>query len=199
MCQVDTHGWTMPTTFDGSDFSLDDALGIAPLAPKIAPAPSDLPAVAKKRVITPADEDFLPAPKSADADAIVRFGWTRHFVYELAMQLGTPEDICASHGVSPEQWERLKQTPAFVADLERAAAEVKNAGVAFRVKAEIMSEKFLETTFSMMQENHAVVPPAVKRNLFRDIVRAAGLDASVDKEAEARNASVPALTVNINI
>lgn len=139
-----------------------------------------------------------PAHRPGDLGDHTSIGWSRKFVYELAMRLGTPREICQVHGITAQEWDALRVNPVFVADLKRAQDEMKAEGATFRVKAEMISEAFLDKAYEMVHAGHDIVAPSVKRDLIRDMVKHAGLDASKDQDAQVKGAPMLAIQINLS-
>ena len=124
-------------------------------------------------------------------------GWSRKFVYELALRLAPVQTICEAHGIARSEWDAIRSNPVFVADLKRANEALQGEGASFKVKAAMLAEDFLDKAHEMMHASHEDVDPTVKRNLLRDMVRHAGLDASLDQEADAAAKGAPKVAVQI--
>lgn len=135
------------------------------------------------------------APKPFGLNDQSTIGWSRKLVYELALRLAPVQRVCEAHGLTQADWLRLRVNPVFQAELKRAHDELLEAGAAYRIKAEMLAEDFLDKAHEMVYASHDDVPPAVKRDLIRDMVKAAGLDAS--KNAEAAAMGKPAVAIQI--
>ncbi len=123
-------------------------------------------------------------------------GWSQTFVLELALRVDTVAAICAAHDITPEMWRRLKTTPAFVKDLQRAHEALKEHGASFRTKAQLQSEALLKRSWEMIHAPHDLVPPNVQADLIKFTIKAAGLDASKDQNANGSGG--PSLVIQIN-
>lgn len=141
---------------------------------------------------------LVAQPQTFDISDQSTLGWSRRFVYELALRLAPVRSICEAHGITQSEWLAISKNPVFVADLRRADEELKVEGASFRVKAAMLAEDFLDKAHEMVHSPHDMVDPTVKRNLIRDMVRHAGLDASLDQEADgARGAPTVAVQINL--
>lgn len=123
--------------------------------------------------------------------------WSPTFPYELVMREKHPRDICAAYGIGLEEWRTLCAHPPFIEALAQAQAELAKDGATFKVKARLQSEELLKKSWEWMHEPHNVIPPAVKADLFKFTVRAAGLDGSKDQAGAA--AVGTALQINIDL
>lgn len=116
---------------------------------------------------------------------------------EIALRTAPLKDICASYKISREQWDALREDPAFVAHVARIVEAVqKDGGLSFKLKAQLQSEELLKTSWRMIHSPGAHVPPSVKADLLKFTIRAAGLDGSKD---QAANAAGPSLQIQINL
>ena len=126
-----------------------------------------------------------------------RLGWPPTLPFELAMRERPVEEVCTAYGITRTMWRELRAHPEFQADLQRALDELKKEGATFRVKARLQAEELLKKSWEWQHAPHDVVPPAVKADLFKFTVRAAGLDYS--REQAAQTAVGTALQINIDL
>ena len=115
---------------------------------------------------------------------------------EIAMQTSSVKDICAAYGIDKAQWDIIRANAAFKAQVQTYLDELKTEGVSFRMKARLQAEALLETSWNLIHEPHALVPPNVKADLIKFTIRAAGLDGS--KDQGGGNVGT-ALQINVNL
>lgn len=113
---------------------------------------------------------------------------------ELALQVASVREICGGYGITREQMAELVHNPAFVADLERARAMVRKEGMSFRLKAQLQADHLLQTSWQMIHD--AATPAAVRADLLKFTIKAAGLDASKDQGSISPGAG---LMIQINM
>jgi len=116
---------------------------------------------------------------------------------EIALRVDTVPNICKSYGIDRTEWERIRHDPVFVADLKKCLEDMKVEGMSFKMKARLQSDALLTTMWNMIHSPSDEVPPAVKADLAKFTIRAAGLDGSKD---QAKNVGVgTALQINIDL
>jgi hypothetical protein len=149
-------------------------------------APAALPATVPEHVIP------------ADPSGIALYPHT--FPIEVALQTAPIQQICASYGITHAEWQRLRVHPVFVADVRNAYEALKKDGARFRIKAGMQAEALLGTIWKFIHAPPAEnVPPSVKADLAKFVVRAAGYDASQASGAAAAATLAPTLNIQINL
>lgn len=114
---------------------------------------------------------------------------------ELALREHTPTELCHAYGMGRDDWDRLRADPLFVAEVQRCVAELQKDGMRFRIKARLQSEELLKKSWEMIHDTHEKVAPAVKADLIKYTIRAAGLDGSRDQG----QSQIPLNPLNIQI
>jgi hypothetical protein len=125
-----------------------------------------------------------------------QLGWPTMLPVELALREHTPRELCLAYGVGQDDWDRLRADPLFVAEVRRCVAELQKEGMRFKVKARLQSEELLKKSWEMIHDSHETVPPAVKADLIKYTIRAAGLDGSRD---QANAVPLNPLQIQINL
>jgi hypothetical protein len=123
--------------------------------------------------------------------------WPATLPVELALRQSSPREICEYYGIDQTQWSRLRADPVFVAEVRDAVEMLRKDGMKFRAKAKLQSEALLQTSWDLIHSPSEKVPPAVKADLIKFTVRAAGLDGSKDQAASAQ--ATAALQINIDL
>lgn len=117
---------------------------------------------------------------------------------EVALRTASIKDICASYGLTREDWDALREDPGFVAHVHRIHEAVqKDGGLGFKLKAQLQAEELLKTSWRLIHAPGATVPPSVKADLIKFTIRAAGLDGS--KDQAANQTPTPNLSIQINL
>jgi len=124
-----------------------------------------------------------------------KLGYPPTLPLEIALRENPVKTICESWGIDKAEWDRLRQDPAFIADLAQRVEDVKKDGVSFKVKAQLQAEQLLETSWEMIHD--VKTPHAVKADMIKFTVRAAGLDGS--KDQAANQGPQNALQINIQL
>lgn len=124
-------------------------------------------------------------------------GYPATLPIELALRTSSLRDICDAYGIDRTEWDALRVNPVFVADLTAAVEMVRKEGMSFKLKARMQSEHLLTTSWKMIHAPHDEVPPAVKADLLKFTVRAAGL--SEEKASTQAGANGNTLQIQINL
>ena len=125
--------------------------------------------------------------------------WTPRFAMDIAMalELGPAGDVPAvlrQYGVSDGAYLQFTKDPVFTRQVEAFRSEVRDKGVTFRLKARVMAEELLNTSWSMIHDRS--VPPVVRADLIKQTVTWSGL-APKDAPADAGSAGGVAITINL--
>ena len=136
-------------------------------------------------------------------NALVKFaidpaqlGWPPALPLEIALREHTPTQVCQAYGLDRDDWDRLRYDPLFVAELKRCVTELQKDGMRFRIKARLQSEELLKKSWEMIHDSYDKVPAAVKADLIKHTIKAAGLDASKE---QAQGAGLNPLNIQINL
>ena len=115
---------------------------------------------------------------------------------ELAMRTATVRELCEAYGLSEADWDQLRQSPMFIADVARAVEMLRQDGMSFKMKARLQADELLKRSWKLIHASHEDVPPSVQADLIKFTVRVAGLDAGLEK---ASNLQGNALSIQINL
>lgn len=126
-----------------------------------------------------------------------RLTWPPTLPVELALRIDTPKVICEHYGISRDEWLELIVHPQFRRDVEAATETLRKEGMSFRMKSGLMAEELLPTMWSLIHSTNDQVPPSVKADLIKFVVKAAGLDAS--KDQGKANIAANGLNIQINL
>jgi hypothetical protein len=128
-------------------------------------------------------------------------GWPPSLPLELCLRSQPVREICDAYGIDKAEYERLRADPAFRRACEEAVETLKEDGATFKLKARAQSEELLKTSWGLIHQPLDRVPAAVKADLIKFTIRAAGLDASVEQKATAnsRAAALAAVGLTINL
>ena len=160
----------------------DDVGAITPQDAKPDPQP-DIPFVAGVGIVSP--------PTATN--------WTPRFAMDIAMalELGPAGDVAAvlkQYGVSDNAYSRFTNDPVFVRQVEAFRSEVRDKGVTFKLKARVMAEELLNTSWAMIHDKS--ISSAVRADLIKQTVTWSGL-APKDAPVDAGNAGGVAITINL--
>lgn len=113
---------------------------------------------------------------------------------EIALKTAPLKDICAAYKIDRQQWDALRTHPVFIEDLKKAVELLRKEGMSFKMRARLQSEGLLDTAWQMIHAKAVDdVPPAVKADLLKFVVRCAGL------EGEKGGTAVAGTNLQINI
>lgn len=116
---------------------------------------------------------------------------------ELALRTASIPELCREYNLSREDWNALRLREDFRADVKAWVERLKEEGMSFKAKAQLQAEQLLITSWKMIHGG-AEVPPAVKADLIKFTIRAAGLDGSASG-GNSGGGSQTALQININL
>jgi hypothetical protein len=119
---------------------------------------------------------------------------------EIALREQTPREICEAYNISKSEWADIRVNPVFIRALTDAVELLKKEGMTFKIKARLQSEELLKTSWALIHSNNDQVSPAVKADLIKFTIKAAGLDASQEQKlAASAGGQQNALQININL
>ena len=118
-------------------------------------------------------------------------GYPATFPIEIALRTASIKTICESYNISKDEWDVLRYDPVFISELK-----IASDGMSFRMKAKLQSEELLKTSWNLIHDKTGNVPPAVRADLIKFTIRAAGLDGSRDP---ANGAIGNSLQIQINL
>lgn len=122
-------------------------------------------------------------------------GWPPTLPIEIALKTAPMTDIRVAYGYSADEWAALKDNPEFLADLAAAVQMVKEEGMSFKLKARLMAEELLKTSWRLIHAPIDEVPSSVKADLIKATARWAGYDAKDSAAAGPGNQ----LNIQINL
>lgn len=128
-------------------------------------------------------------------DNPAELGYPATLPIEVALQTAPIETIKEAYNLSDVDWEKLQNTPRFLADVTAAQELLKKEGMSFKLKARLQSEELLKTSWQLIHSPHEDVPPSVKADLLKFTIRCAGLE--TDPKQANNNANN--LQININL
>lgn len=146
----------------------------------------ELPAIIQARMAT----------FSTDRDDPARMGYPPTLPIEFALRTADPESIRQAYGYTEVEWLDIVQSDRFRKDVELSHEMLQLEGMTFKSKAKLQAEELLKTAWKMIHEQAGVIPPAVKADLLKFIIRVAGLDAGAEK---GNSSPGNALQININL
>jgi hypothetical protein len=122
-------------------------------------------------------------------------GWPATFPIELALRVAPTKEVCEAHGITREEWDRLRVDPGFQSCLAGYVKTLREDGMSFRMKARLQAEELLKTSWTLI---HAVnTPENVKADLIKHTIKFAGLDASQDQKNSASNQNNFQIVLNL--
>lgn len=134
-------------------------------------------------------------PVSAREDDPAGVGWPPTLPLEVAMKEMPVKDICKSYGLTKDDWERLKENAAFVAEVAGYIEALKKEGVSFKMKAKLQAEELLKSSWKLIHDRTGDVPAQVKADLIKSTMRWAGYDAK--ENAGGGNANTLQIQINL--
>ena len=124
------------------------------------------------------------------------------FPVELALKEHGVKEICLAYKIDEDEWERIRFDPVFQKDLAARMVELGTNGVDFKMKARLQSEAYLKKLWLITENKNrdgtpADYPVAVRADIMKFVIRAAGLDGSRDQAAAAIIGN--ALSINLHL
>lgn len=123
-------------------------------------------------------------------------GWPPQLPIEIAMREIPLERIRDAYGLSIDEWHALWDTPRFVQEIAAAQSMLRADGGMFVTKARLQAESLLAKSWAMIHAPDDAVPPAVRADLIKFTIRAAGYDQSVIQRG---GKVAPTFNVQINL
>lgn len=112
--------------------------------------------------------------------------WTNKIALELALVLesglGTVEDLLQSNRITKEDLEVYANDRNFTRTVEDYRSDIRERGLAFKLKARVQAEELLRTSFLLTQDPD--VPASVKADLIKATVKWAGYEAPAQTQAD---------------
>lgn len=132
-----------------------------------------------------ANELTVPGPRDP-----AELGYPPSLPIELALREHPKTTILQAYKLTEDDWDRIRQDPIFVKDLEARVIELQSDGVSFKMKARLQSEEYLKKLWKIAENrledgNAADYPVAIRADVMKFVIRAAGLDGSKDQAANA--------------
>ena len=122
--------------------------------------------------------------------------WPPTLPIELALKTASPREIQLEYGFSDEAWAELPNNPVFMRELAQACELVRQEGMSFKLKAKLIAEENLKTTWRLIHDKET--PPSVKADLIKSTARWAGYDVK-ESNVVGNSGPVQANTLNIQI
>jgi hypothetical protein len=105
--------------------------------------------------------------------------WNNKIALDLALVLesglGTVEELLESNRLKKEDLEEFSADKNFLRTVDEYRGDVREKGLAFKLKARVQAEELLRTSYIMTQDPD--VPASVKADLIKSTVKWAGYDA----------------------
>ncbi len=148
--------------------------------------------------ITPDDIERI---LGADRDPAT-LGYPPMLPVELALKEHGVKEICLAYKIDEDEWDRIRMDPVFQKDLAARMVELGTNGVDFKMKARLQSEAYLKKLWLITENKNrdgtpADYPVAVRADIMKFVIRAAGLDGSRDQAAAAIIGN--ALSINLHL
>ena len=115
-------------------------------------------------------------------------------VITIAQGMVDPDEAAAKHGITPQNWEKLKSWPPFLAAVDAHRADLAASGYTFRIKAKFMAEELAEKTFVRAMGPDATFAQQFQATQF--FTRVAGLEPKEEKTAASGEGF--SVTINMN-
>jgi hypothetical protein len=121
-------------------------------------------------------------------------GYPPTLIVEIALKTTPLPDVLDSYGISPGEWEIIREDPTFLTELARTMEMLKEEGAGFKMKARLQAEALLQTSWNTI--HHALTPPAVKADLIKSTMKWSGYD--VPPSAQQQVAAGAGFSISIN-
>lgn len=125
--------------------------------------------------------------------------WPPTLPIELALKTASPEELRVEYGYGRAEWDALPHNPAFMKDLAAACELVRQEGMSFKLKAKLIAEENLKTTWKLIHSSVDEVPASVKKDLIIACARWAGFDNKNVEGAAAGPVNANTLNIQINL
>lgn len=124
-------------------------------------------------------------------------GWPPALPIELALGVATPPELQQVYGIPDDEWEALPKNPHFVDALKRAVDRVREEGMGFKMRAQLLAEDNLAITQKIITD--PLAPSSVRKDLIVAMARWAGYDAKQTVGADGNVVAAAGNNFQINI
>lgn len=138
--------------------------------------------------------DFRDEPIDVGYVPTTQFQIPPELVITIAQGMVDPDEAAAKHNITPQNWEKLKSWPPFLAAVDAHRADLAASGYTFRVKAKFMAEELAEKTFVRAMGPDATFAQQFQATQF--FTRVAGLEPKEEKAAASGEGF--SVTINMN-
>lgn len=104
-----------------------------------------------------------------------KLGFPPMLPIELALRMGTTQQVCQAYNISKDEFVALTKHPLFIKAYQEAVEALKTEGVSFKMKARLQAEDYLATSYAMVKNPNT--SDAVRADLIKTTARWAGHDA----------------------
>ena len=128
------------------------------------------------------DDDFLlPAEYDAPAPpSTTLHPWHARLPFDVAMG-DDPTTLCERFSLDPRQLDMYLLNAAFRREVAAHQKQFREEGVTFRAKAKLQAEMYLEDLHDLVVDK--TVAPATRLDAIKSVVKWAGLEPKVEKDA----------------
>lgn len=146
--------------------------------------------------LAPDDEsDGYQLPSVPNAfEAPGEMAFDARLAFEVALGYTDVPTLCKKYNISESQWEVIAGSRVFAQAVEIVKNELMEGGSTFKLKAKVLSEAALDTTWLMIQSNRT--KDEVKQRLIESLHRVAGHDPRTSSGGDGQN---NAFQININL
>lgn len=123
------------------------------------------------------DTDYDAPPDPAD------MGWPITLPLDIAMAEVPLREVFANHGLTEDDFIRLRANPQFIMEIRKLKEELSKEGASFKMRAKMQAEFMLKKSFQMVHD--PATPAPVKADLIKSTVRWAGYEPKKEAETNA--------------
>lgn len=130
----------------------------------------------------------------SDVERFATLGWPPALPIELALGVMEPLELKDYYEIPDAAWNALPGNPAFMQSVQNAMDMLKQHGMGFKLRAQLLAEGNLNAAQQMIHDK--TLPASVRKDLVVAMARWAGYDGKV---AEGQTAGPGAAAFNIQI
>lgn len=129
-----------------------------------------------------------------DLDKLATIGWPPALPIELALGVMEPIELKDHYSIPDAEWDALPKNPAFVQAVQSAMDALRQQGMGFKMRAQLLAEGNLQSAQQMIGDKS--LPASVRKDLVIAMARWAGYDS---KAGEGGNVNALGAAFQINI
>ena len=117
---------------------------------------------------------------------------SQELILQCAIGLEEPEILAERYGLTPEQWQKLKDYKPFWMAVEKQKAELEASGLTFKLKAKALTEDVFEEAYRLARSHEASLIQKL------EFIKLGAKLADMEPKSNQQVASGPGFSISIN-